>query len=46
MALATVKSFKSDILSDSPLSQLWQKAKARNISFETLYCGQLIYQLS
>ena len=41
-----MKTFKADILSDSPLSQLLQKAKAWNISFETLYCGQLIYQLS
>ena len=38
--LATVKSFKVDISSISPLSELWQWNYAQNVSFETLYGGQ------
>ena len=41
--LAAVKSFKADVSSVSASSSLWLRDDARNVSFKTLYGGQITF---
>ena len=38
--MATIKSFKANVLSIIPSSEFWQRANAWNINFKTLNSGQ------